>query len=152
MEDDLYAGATTQERFMMMMNERIGGIEEAVVKIGDAMSDMMYSFMDDVLVSSMVVATSMDIDATFVRRLAAAVQNTRRVAVSTAWASVHYGGGYTHTISVYLKLRAPVVASRVCEEMQRHVQAEFGREVSNIHKWTPSVPPGNEVVVLRVDF
>jgi hypothetical protein len=152
-----FGAATTLERFMMMMNERIGGIEEAVLGIRDSLADLASFITTDVVVSHMTVLKSAHVDQTsFVRAVIAAVQKTPRVAVATAWAIVTDRGGDGNSVALYLQLKSRVVPLQVSDGMNESILLAFDRAVCNLCPWL-AVSPANLLRacagpnVLRVD-
>jgi hypothetical protein len=142
------AAASAQERFMIMMNERIGALESTLSELRDALRD---GIRDAVRghVATTTVCNVMDVpaelltrgidDAAFLNALVDAVQLTDGVVVQEAWCAVQRRDGRLthHLTSVYLKLESPIVASQASHEMSAHVKAAFAN-MRLVDEWQPT--------------
>jgi hypothetical protein len=137
-----FAGATVQERFSIMMNERIGNVEGAIRELRGALADVcdMLADVRDFVTTDVVYCTidvpkmaHPEIGPAFLDRLIDAVQKTRRVDVDAARCSM-YSEHDLHYTTVFLHLKAPIILSRATHEMNEHIVAAFPSLVS-IHAW-----------------
>jgi hypothetical protein len=141
--DELLA-ATAQERFLVMINERVGGIEDAVREMRGTLADVAAFLTTDVASIHIHLPKSAcaDIDTAFLERTIAAVQRTRGVVVATAWAvligNVFGATSDYHTMSIYLRFKARLVLTNASEEMNDHLQVEFGLKNSHLNPWSAS--------------
>ena len=140
---DDFATATSQEKFMLMLVERVGGIEDKMHTMMRMMSDI-YKFMTTkFLRGSITVPKGLNIiDAALLPRIVAAVQKNEFVVVQHAWVIVHpsvYPSVYSselHThVSVYLQLKENVIARLVTSSMNAHVVEDLGLKQSHAQAW-----------------
>ena len=121
---------TVQERFLLMMNERIGKIE-------DTLHDLREFITTDFVSTSLEMPRGSDvIDAAFMKRLVLAVGKTRHVSVDAAWAAVYppFGTSKTSTgIAFYAQLKTRIMVAQASAEMNTQIAAEFKLG----HMWHP---------------
>ena len=153
--DDI-SGATAQERFLVMINERVGDIEVAVREmrgdlreIHDAVTNMANFLTTDVIglfveVPSSSSSTCVEIDVDFLARTIAAAQRTRGIAVATACAIVYPMREDMHAVTIYLQLHARVVVTQVSAELNECLIAEFALKSRRMNSWTAASVAGLE--------
>ena len=147
------AAASAQERFMIMMNERIGALESTLSELRDALRDGIRDALRG-HVATTTVCNVMDVpaelltrgidDAAFLNALVDAVQLTDGVVVQEAWCAVQRhavqrndGRVPHHLTSAYLRLESPIVASQASHEMNAHVRATFAN-MRLVDDWQPT--------------
>jgi hypothetical protein len=142
-----FGGATTvQDRFLVMLNERVGNLEAGVHELRSMLADLGDAMTTIAVRTYLEVphAAYPAIDPAFLKKLVDAVQKTRCVVVDTAWiispATWPTDPG-PHNLSIYLRLKARVVAAKVSDEMNEHLAAEFGLVSAYCHDWEPASIP-----------
>jgi hypothetical protein len=120
--------ATPQEKFMMMMNDRIGNVEETLHELREMMSSI-YGFLTTKALNASFCRpqTGCLFNQSFLERLVTAIQRTPKVSVAEAWVivypvSTHLG---VYNASIYLRLKQDVIAKQVTNEMNEHIIDEF---------------------------
>ena len=116
-----------QERYLMMLAQRVGKMEEMLV-------DLHKFLVTKAMRGTMpAVPSSTVIDESFLIKVVEALQRDPRVLVEHAWVIVHppYYLPQVHSITVFLKLKKDVIASQVSADMSGHVGEALG-----ISTWT----------------
>ena len=137
-----FPDASTQERFLMMMNERIGNIEETLYDLKAMVSNIAKFTTTDFITSFINLPRNVckDIDTAFVKRIIIAVEKTRHVQVKTAWVIDHNPKSYdrAHSISIYLQLKEQVLLSSIYAEINANLRGEFEVGASYFQMWHSS--------------
>ena len=136
---DDFAGATAQERFLIMMNERVGNIEVAVTELRDLMTNLHDFLTTDAAYCALDVPklSHAEIGPAFLDTFIEAMQKAHRVSVDAAWCSVH-DHRESHKCIIYVLLKNPVILSRVSREINVHLAAAFpfiNEPLLDIEEW-----------------
>ena len=135
--DDAIEGATPQEKFLMMMNDRIGNMEETLFEMRNTMIELR-EYITTTIVGSCITLPKEAypaIDESIVDKVVAAVQTDARIIVDRAWVIFcdnGHDGDYHLTIKLQLEKR--VVAKDVSAEMSEHIVTALG--ALYVHDWT----------------
>ena len=127
---DLMTNATVHEQFSIMMNERIGKIEEEVREDLRAVKEMLSNLHE--YITTTVVTTTLyvpkrlnyDIDTEFLDKVVNAVQQTPHIAVDTAWAIVTDATISNH-VKITLSLKERIMLEPVSHEMTMYIMHAF---------------------------
>lgn len=134
---DDFATATPQERFMLMIAERVGSLETTIGKMAIMLNDRVSCLMTESLRSHISIPKSIVVDTTILDKIVAAVQKLKFVVVKHAWVIVHPVSVYdiNTSISVYLKLKESVIAEQVSPSMNEHLADDLGITGSHVQPW-----------------
>ena len=140
--DDDFADATVQERFLMMMNDRVGNIEVAIRELRDMFADLRDYTLTDTIHGSFEVPkiAHTEIGAAFLDTLVDAMQKAHRVVVDKIWCCV-YDHREFHLCCIHAVLKEPVALARASREMNLHVTnafACFDAAKANHQEWRPT--------------
>lgn len=133
-----FTNATIQEKILLMMNERVGQMENEMHKINTMLTNLHYFISSSIVSSFMTLPSAMEIDETFLDKVIDAVQNIPCVLVDTAWAVVLNNAFYgdNHHIRIFLKLEKPVLLKEVASEMTARIVQKTAS--NNVHEWSNS--------------
>ena len=133
---DDFKDMSTEQKFMLMLVERIGAIEEVVCRMQMMLTDLYEHLVHDLMFSSM----NLPIDAfpddasTIADRVAAAIQEIDRVRVKHVWVVVH-PGLRPPPISIFVRLDKRIMVEHVSAAMNKKLSIEFGVTPSHFLKW-----------------
>ena len=133
-----FIGATAQERFSIMMNERIGNLEESVKELRDLLSDIHGFLTTNVLFGVLSIPKRQRIqvdDPAFLDMFIDVVQKTRGVVVDAARCTIDNNLGDRHLVSVFIELKKPIVATCVSNEINEHIHAATGVGSAYLPEW-----------------
>ncbi len=130
--------ATLQEKFLMMMNDRIGNVEEKMHDIIGMMSDIHASLTTTSIRSDIIVPNSMHtIDAGFVDKMIAALERVPGILVAESWVILH-----KTTIklpdqcaTVYLRLKKSIIIKKESMKMNERYLKEFNMPYYSQMTW-----------------
>ena len=142
MYDELVV-ATSQEKFLMMINERVGMIEEKMFELHTLVSGISDFLMVDTLSCyiSLPQAICSVVDDAFLEKFVVSVEKTPRVNVAETWVVVHaphvLPPSTAHrSVSVYMRLKKSVIVKQVADKMNAHIIKDFGFPgISYVQDW-----------------
>lgn len=132
--DELVA-STPQEKFMLMLAERVGNLEETLFKTMGMINDIRKFLMTKVLRGHMSLPSGFDVDKIILDKIVAAVQENQFVIVERAWVIVRTISSLDKYMSIYLQVKDPVIVGQVSESMNRHILRAIKITESRAHPW-----------------
>ena len=127
---DEFQGATVQERFLIMMHECIGKMQEEMHGFRGMLANITEFITTAHICTVLRPPADEVIDAAYFDQLIEAVQKTPRISVDALWAINRSYGGQRHHISVYVQLKERVMVQQVSREMIAQVSHAFQRPVA----------------------
>ncbi len=126
MADD-FPAATPQERFLCMLVERVGALEQTTNRIAVMLEDVHRFLMTDSLRCFMIEPDEgVAVDAALLEKIVAAVQKNARVVVKHALMTPFSTIDHRPAVSVYLKLKDSVVPGQVSPSLCEHIASDVG--------------------------
>lgn len=132
--DDLVA-STPQEKFMLMLAERVGNLEETMFKTMGMINDIHKFLMTKVMRGNINLPSAFDVDKIILDTIVAAVQENKFIVVERAWLIVYHN----QNISIYLQVKDPVIVGQVSASMNRHIlralNSTTSLNITESHTW-----------------
>jgi hypothetical protein len=139
---DDFQSATAQERFLLMLVERIGALEVSIGKIGDRVEDLHRCMTANYVHTAMPTSNDVIVTPESLASVVAAVQQQNiDIVVEHAWLVKS-----NHFLDMFLKLQKSIVLDKVLLNINDFAKA-LG--VSNVHTSYASLCPLSEACFQR---
>lgn len=121
MDDLVNFPSTPQEKFLIMLVERVGNLEETMFKTMDMINDIRKFLMTNVIRGCVYLPSGFDVDKTILDKIVAAVQENKFIMVERAWVIVRTISASDKNMSIYLQVKDPVIVGQVSESMNQYM-------------------------------
>ena len=119
--------ATTQEKFMIMMNDRIGNIEEQLFKLTNMFETVIKYITDEYISTTMNIPTRLypNIDEDFLNKIVKGVDLTNHVKIKKIWILFSNISDYNNTIIIYIQLDKPIILNKLSSNINKYILSEL---------------------------
>lgn len=127
---------TVHDKFLMMMNDRIGNMEESIFKLTEMFEDMMIHITDEYISTYMNLPIGIItiIDENFVNKIVTAIEKNKLIIVKKIWVIYTVSRDYLNT-SIYLKLKNPIIVKRMSVNINNNIIKALGLTSSYSSNW-----------------